>query len=246
MKRFATTLSLFLAALALSLAPSLALAISVEPADRAEDVTVDYVTQQPVTPSSVAVSQVVFDNTAGTTLTAFSSTDLASIWGDELFTTQQGTLSGFKFSIFNSGSSAGTLTSANVSIQFYDGGTFASLGGFSTTVTFSTPLAKGTYSVINVTSLDALSILLTNTDIIVTQKVNSKTGAASRLGFVSATPIAIGSSDVDFYASSTTIGPAGWYTSGTTSVTPIYQVTAADLPVPTNSTTWGRIKTLYR
>lgn len=251
MKRFATTLSLFLAALALSVAPTLSFAVESEPAENAGDLNIDYVTQSTSTlPSAVQTLSVVYDNStaASATLLAFSSTDLASTWGDELFTTAQGTLSNFIFSVYNSGSSLGPLLTANCAISFFDGTTFAPLGGFTTNVNFGTGLNAGFFSTITVSSLDVLGILLTNTDIIVTQQVLSKTGTANRLGFVSRNAPTVGSSTTSFFASSATVGGgvAGWYTSASGPVNAIYRVTVADLPVPAKTSSWGRIKSLYR
>ncbi|MBI5169571.1 MAG: hypothetical protein HZA61_08795 [Candidatus Eisenbacteria bacterium] len=245
MRKIATTLRLAVAMLALSVAVASAQALVSEPAQLAGEIDIDLMSRPQITPNSTAFAGVVYDNSTSAANTGFSSTSLTSIWGDELFTTNAGILSGLKFTIFNSGSSLGSLLTANCAISFYDGATAAYLGGFTTNVNFGTGLAKGFYSFVNVTGLDVLAITLGTTDVIVTQQVTSKTGTANRLGFVSLDPPTVGSSDPDFYANSATVGAAGWYTLSVPANLG-YQVTVANLPVPSQKSTWGRLKSLYR
>jgi hypothetical protein len=193
-----------------------------------------------------AVPVVVYDNTASTASFAVSSTDLASTWGDELLTTNVGTLSATVFSLFNSGSSAGVLLTAQIRVDFFDAITAAPLGAFTTNVNFGTGLPQGFYSLITVTGLDPLAINLNTSDVVVTQKVLSKTGAANRLGIVSFNPVTVGSSDPDMYIASATIGPAGWYTFGNGPANPGWQVSVVTAPVPTEKSSWGAVKNLYR
>jgi hypothetical protein len=201
-------------------------------------------TLQPNAPQAVPV--VVYDNTGSPATFGVSSTDLASTWGDELLTTNVGTLSAVVFSLFNSGSSAGALLTANIQVDFYDANTAAPLGGFTTNVSFGTGLPAGFYSLITVTSLDPLLIDLNTSDVIVTQRVFNKTGAASRLGIVSFNPVTVGSSLADMYIASSTIGPAGWYTFGNGPANPGWQVSVVTAPVPTEKSSWGKVKNLYR
>ncbi len=245
MRKIATTLRLTVAMLALSVAVASAQALVSEIVQPAGEIDVDFMGRTHITPNSTSFAGVVYDNTASTANTGFSSTSLTSVWGDELFTTNPGILSGFKFTVFNSGSSLGNLLTATCAISFYDGATAAYLGGFTTNVNFGTGLAKGFYSFVNVTGLDVLAITLNTTDVIVTQQITAKTGTANRLGFVSLDPPTVGSSDPDFYANSATVGAAGWYTLSVNANLG-YQVTVADLPVPAQKSTWGRLKSLYR
>ena len=201
-------------------------------------------TLQPNAPQAVPV--VVYDNTASTASFAVSSTDLASTWGDELVTTNTGTLSAVIFSLFNSGSSAGPLLTALVRVDFYDAITAAPLGNFQTNVNFGAGLPAGFYSLVTVTGLDPLVIDLNTSDVIVTQRVVSKTGTASRLGLVSFNPVTVGSSDPDMYISSATVGPAGWYTFTNGPANPGWQVSVVTAPVPTEKSSWGKVKNLYR
>ncbi len=251
MIRNATTLRLALAAIALVAWAGTSLAqVTSEPLGTfAGYTTYDRVTQtsqfEPVAPA-VTAATVIYDNSSSTALFGFTSTDLLAVWGDELFTTGLGTLSSMKLTIFNSGSSAGPLLTAVVGVSFYDGSTFAPLGGFTANFNFGTGLAAGFYTVGSITGLDPLLIDLNTTDVIVTQTIVSKTGAASRMGVVSLDPPSVGSSGADMYISATTIGPAGWYTSGSGNANPGYQVAVTSAPVPTSKSTWGRVKNLYR
>ena len=183
-----------------------------------------------------AVATTVYDNTTSTTSLAFSSTDLTMKWGDQCVTVGTGMLDSFKFSVFNSGSSAGTLTGATFRLKFYamtgtDVTTKSLLGSYDGSITFSTALAKGFYSVITSTGLSTLGINLTSTNLLVTQEVVSTTGAATRLGIVSLNPVVTGSSTAAFYekGAATT---EGFYTSTSGAVNPIYQINTVAVPAP--------------
>jgi len=189
----------------------------------------------------------VYDNTSSTPQTGISSTDLTSIWGDELFTTGLGLLSTHKFTLYNASGSAGSLLSATVNISFYDAPSSTFLGGYSGTISFGSGLPVGSFSTITASSLDALLINLTSTDLVVIQTVTAKTGAASRLGVVSLDPVLVGSSPPTMYIQSATIagGVPGFYNLGiTTDVGNFIGVNPP--PVSTHSETWGTLKKLYR
>jgi hypothetical protein len=188
----------------------------------------------------------VYDNTASSALFAVSSTDLASIWGDELLTTGSGFLDEHVFTIFNSGSSAGPLLTANVTVQFFNAVTSASLGAYNTNVNFGTGIPPGFFSLVTVTGLTPLLIDLNVTDIIVTQTVTAKTGTANRLGIVSLSPPTVGTSPTSMFISSTTIGPPGFYTFSNGPADPGHRVAVIGYVTPTRSTSWGRVKSLYR
>jgi hypothetical protein len=195
-----------------------------------------------------SLNATVYDNTASAAIFAVSSTDLASQWGDELFTTNTGILSTMVFSLFNSGSSAGPLLTANVAVSLFDANTSALLGSFNTNVNFGAGLPAGFYSLITVTNLDPLVINLNVTDIVVIQSVASKTGAANRLGIASLNPPTVGSSPNDMYISSLTVGGGvpGFYSFQNGPANPGYQIQVALPPVGTHPTSWGRVKKLYR
>jgi hypothetical protein len=193
-----------------------------------------------------SLNATVYDNTASSPIFAVSSTDLNSQWGDELFTTNTGILSTLVFSLYNSGSSAGPLLTANVGVSLFDANTSALLGSFSTNVNFGAGLPTGFFSLITVTNLDPLLINLNVTDIIVIQAVTAKTGAANRLGIASLNPPTVGGSPNDMYINSLTVGPAGFYTFQNGPANPGYQIQVALPPVGTHPTSWGRVKKLYR
>ncbi|MFN8589358.1 MAG: hypothetical protein U0704_16320 [Candidatus Eisenbacteria bacterium] len=246
MQKLATSLRLFAAALALCVAGTAFAQIVAEPAQDAGDIVVSPFGSM-LQPNAVQTSGIIYDNTGGAANFGFSSTDLNSVWGDQVTTTGTGILSQARFSVFNSGSSAGTLLTATVLMQYYDAVTSSYLGGFSVNVNFGAGLGLGFYSVITVPGLDVLNIQLTTPNVIVLQKVTAKTGSASRLGFVSLNPITVGSSANSFYASSATVGGgvAGFYLNGSNAGNPAYQILTSDFPVPAQKSTWGRLKSLY-
>lgn len=218
--------------------------IPAEPAQFGDAVQFDANPGKPA-PRGTQVNTVIYDNTTSATSLAFSSTDLTMTWGDECLTAGTGLLSGFVWSIFNSASSGGTLTGATFLLGFYDLTGAVSLGSYSGTVTFSTALGKGFYSTITSTNLDPLNINLSSTDLLITQKVTAKTGAATRLGIVSLNPVNVGSSPAYFYESGAATA-AGYYTSASGAVNPIYKVEVAPPPVGTKHGSWSQIKQLYR
>lgn len=171
-----------------------------------------------------------YTNTASAANFGFSSTDLNSTWGDDTYGVGTGgTLSGFQATIFNSGSSTGSLLTATIAFSFYDANTLAPLGGFNGSVNFGTGLNKGFYTILTWSNLDSFGIVVPK-DVMITQKVTAKTGLASRLGFVSLNPPTIGSSFDDFYANSTTVGAAGWYTVASGPANPGYQLDVVPAP----------------
>lgn len=198
-------------------------------------------------PSATAVLTTIYDNTSGAANFGFSSTDLASQWGDELFTVGTGLLSTHKFTLFNAGSSAGPLLTATVSVSFIDAVTSAPLGSYSTNINFGAGLSPGFFSIVTVTGLDPLLIVLNTTDIITLQQVTAKTGTANRLGIASMTPFVIGSSPISMYINSSTVGPPGFYNVGNPPqpANPGYFIAVNPPPVSTHSDTWGRLKRLY-
>jgi hypothetical protein len=188
----------------------------------------------------------IYDNTSSTPQFAVSSTDLASQWGDELFTTGTGLLSTHKFTVFNSGSSAGVLLTATVAVNFFNAVTSASLGSYVTNINFGTGLPQGFFSTVTVSGLDPLLIVLNTTDVIVLQQVTAKTGLANRLGILSLDPVLVGSSPTDMFISSTTIGPPGFYTFQNGPADPGHFLGVNPPPVGARSKSWGSLKKLYQ
>ena len=197
--------------------------------------------------SATNVLTTVYDNVTTPQL-VISSTDLASQWGDELATTGTGLLSTHKFTLYNSSTSAGPLLTCTVSISFFNAVTLAPLGGYSGNINFGAGLLANQFSVITASGLDPLLILLNTTNVLVIQQVTAKTGNANRLGVVSMGPILTGSSPVDMYINSATIG-TGFFclvAGCTTPSNPGHTLAVNPPPVGTASKSWGTLKKLYR
>lgn len=167
----------------------------------------------------------VYNNHPSASNFGLSSTDLTSIWGDELTTTGTGTLQEFGLTIFNSGSSAGPLVTADVAINFFRISDSSLIGGFTGTLDFGAGLNPGFFSRVTFTGLDGLGIDLDTTNILVTQQRTDHTGTASRLGIASLMPILVGSSPDDMYVDSDTVGGG---------VPGFYNFTVAGAPAPAN------------
>lgn len=248
--KVATTLRLTFAALALcAWAGTAAAQVAGEPIGGFAGYTVhDLSTQtthlQPNAPAALPV--VVYDNTASPANFGFSSTDLGAVFGDQLATTGTGTLSEATFTLFNSGSSAGPVLTALIALDFYDANTAVYLGGFTVNLNMGGGLNPGFYTLASVTALEPLAIDLTTTDVVVLQTVTSFTGTATRLGIASLNPPTVGSSLDDMYIDASTVGAAGWYTIAAGPANPGYRVSAVSGPVPTEKSSWGRVKSLYR
>ena len=198
--------------------------------------------------SATNVLTTIYDNTSASPQLVISSTDLASQWGDELTTTGMGLLSTHKFTLYNSSTSAGPLLTATVSLSFFNAVTSAPLGSYSGTINFGAGLLANQFSVITASGLDPLLIILNTTNVFVIQQVTAKTGTANRLGVVSMGPVLVGSSPVDMFISSTTIG-TGFFclvANCTTPSNPGQFLAVNPPPVGTVSKSWGAIKKLYR
>jgi hypothetical protein len=156
-----------------------------------------------------------------------------------------GTLLEQDFTVFNSPSSAGALTSASFHVTLYDAVTLAFLGGYTTgTVTFGAGLAPGAFAFVTVSGLSARHIAVPTTDLLVLQQVAVATGAASRLGVAFYDPPNIGASAPSLWIDSPTFGPAGYYTVSGVHAN-LGARLLADLPVPAARATWGTVKARY-
>ena len=240
-----TLLTLLLAPLAVANAQVIGEPILAEPIEGfAGTKTVNAVPSKPAPVPSL--NAVAYDNTLSAPNFGFTSTDLLAAWGDELFTTNTGVLSSMMLSVFNSGSSAGPLLTANIGVDLFDAGTAALIGSFTANVNFGAGLPLGFFSVVNITNLDPLAINLNVTNVIVVQTILSKTGAANRLGIASLNPPTVGASPNYMYIAATTVGAPGFYNIQQGPANPAYQIQIALPPVGTQSSTWGRVKKLYR
>jgi hypothetical protein len=195
---------------------------------------------------SPAAGSDIYSNILSPAIAAISSTSLASVWGDRVTTVGTGVWSEQDFTIYNSGSSAGPLLTATVAVNAYNYATSALIGGFTTNINFGVGgLPAGFYTIVTVTGIDPLVINLNVNDIVVTQNITAKTGTANRLGVALLDPVTIGLSLNTMYINSSTVGPAGYYTVGTGNANPGYRINALQA-VPTQPSTWGKVKSLYR
>lgn len=169
---------------------------------------------------------------AGFGVGATSSTNLATIYGDQLLMVNGAgsTLDSFKFSIFCSSSSAADLSSATATIRFFRASTGTQIGGFTVEVG---SLARGFFSVLTVNSLSSLGINFDVDDIIITQQLSNVLGA-TRMGTVFSTVSnspALGTTNIGLYVANATT-TAGFYTfTGAASASSgVYQ--ASVIPAP--------------
>ena len=186
-------------------------------------------------------------NPLSTPIAGFSSGDLNAWMGDRVTTTGTGVLQANDFTVFNGGSSAGPLTSVSFNVQFFDAGTAASLGGFTTGVlNLGAGLLPGQFTIVTVTGLGGLNINLNTTDVLVRQRVVTKTGAASRLGVALIDPPTIGSSTNTMYLF-TNVNAEGFYNIGNPPINanPGYRINVSQ-PVPATAKSWGAIKAFYK
>lgn len=201
----------------LKIAGLLALAAGTASADIASETpigmagsyNVDYVTGAVVDNPIGRYVGTVYSNTGGTANAAFSSTALNSIWGDEMTTVGTGTLDAMSFTVFNSGSSAGVLASAVVTVNIFRASDSSFVGGFAI-APFAFNLAQGFFTVLTVSNLSGLGINLDTTGLIVTQQASSVVGS-TRMGVALMQPVAIGASGTTMYINSSTVGAAGFY-----------------------------------
>lgn len=240
----------FLAAAVLSIATTSAFAITGEPVlGSAGDITVtaDGVGKSRAVPG-IAVTAIVYDNTASAANFGVASTDLTATWGDRLLTTGVGVLSSHKLTVFNSNLGTGSLLTATIAVDFYDGVTSLLLGSYNASVNFGAGLNPGFFSTVTVTGLDPLVINLNVTDVIVTQQIVAMTGTATNLGVVSRNPPTVGSSPTSMYISAATIGGGvpGFYTFTNGPANVVNQVVVTVPTVGVESKTWSGVKGLFR
>jgi hypothetical protein len=177
---------------------------------------VDAVTGQ--TLDSVPVSRFVGDvyqNTEAPAAanTGISSTTLNTIWGDEVTTIDVGTLEELSFTVFNSGTSGGVISTLQIAFQFSRAADSSVIGGFNGNVNFGAGLDPGFFSIVTFTNLSTLAtpIVLDTTNLFIDQQRVSHTGPSARMGVASLVPINIGSSPDSYrlnLASSTVAVPA--------------------------------------
>jgi hypothetical protein len=156
-------------------------------------------------------STIVYSNVTNGPLAGYARAPGTQI-GDELLLTQGGTLSSVGFSVYNGATSAGTLTTADLTLDFWNrnGGGFDHAGTlFYNDVALDLP--AGFYTTFGAAA-GGSGITLTN-DILAVLTIGDVTGGATRVGQVLYDPPTIGSSDNSFYVNDTGIGGTdnGWF-----------------------------------
>lgn len=187
--------------------------------------------------AQAAQAQIRYDSISAPSAASagLSSTDLNRVVGDRVSMTTFGKLDAMQFTLFNSGSSAGSLLTAQVNISFYNAATFnatnlaanTAVGSFNTNVNFGAGMNPGFFSTVSVTSLSPLGIVFSSPDIVITQRVVSKTGLASRLGVVLFTQDVVGTqylNNANIFLSDAANG-TGLFNVGTNKIG--YQITLA-------------------
>jgi hypothetical protein len=160
--------------------------------------------------SPATTGTIVYDNVV-TVVSAYSRTNPpAEEIGDDLLMTSGGELDSVAFSVFNSGTSAGPLVTADLTVRFYDWdsgtGTYVYNNGlYWDNFSFGTGLALGYYTTLSVTNISSFfDIFLTN-DILATLTISDLTGGANKVGQVITAQAEVGSTDDVFYRD------GGWY-----------------------------------
>lgn len=169
----------------------------------------------------------VYSNVASAANFGFSSTDLTAVWGDRITTLGPIWLDAGSFTVFNSGSSAGPLTSATVTLSFYPGTSplppTTPIAQLNFNATFGGGLNPGFFTILNFTGVSVLNAILTTQDLLVTQTISAPVGGATRLGIASLNPVVVGSSIPEMYIQASTVGGG---------VAAYYVITSGGVPVP--------------
>jgi MYXO-CTERM domain-containing protein len=152
-----------------------------------------------VQPTDPTTPTVVYSNVTNGPKSGYVAA-VGSEVGDDLYTTGAGVLDSVKFSVFNGGSSAGPLTTADITLKFYnwDGSAYA-LAGSLTAPAVSLNLAPGYYTTLSYGSLSSISTINLGTDVRATITYSNVTGGATTIGQVLYDPPTIGASDDYFY-----------------------------------------------
>ncbi|HKA23520.1 MAG TPA: hypothetical protein VKF80_00930 [Candidatus Eisenbacteria bacterium] len=189
----------------------------------------------------------IYNNIGNAPIAGLASTDLASIFGDQVTTTGTGTLDELELVVYNA--AGGPVMTTNIFISFYDAVTLAPLGSIGGGLDF-TPLGglpAGSFVYVQGTGLAGAGVNLSTTNLIVTQQLQPITSASTSLGtvLVSAPP-ALGTSLPSVYIDSSTFGPAGFYTlNGIDEADLGYRLAILE-PTPAKQSTWGGVKGTYR
>jgi hypothetical protein len=123
---------------------------------------------------SAAALTLIYDSLV-TPLAGVSSTDPTTTWGDTIVTNSTGLLDEVKWTIFNSSSSAGALSTASVRLSLFNAANSSLPGSYDANIGFGSGLLPSFYTTITSTGLSGLDINLTTTNLRITQQVLRKT-----------------------------------------------------------------------
>ena len=133
----------------------------------------------------------------GTVNVVFGLLELDTVYGDQLVTTDTGTINEIALTVYNSDSGNGLpIVTMNVEVTVRRDADNSLLGQFSADVDFGAGLNPGFYAVVTFTNLDTLATpIVTDTIAIrVEQQRISHTGGSNRMGVACLVPVEIGSS----------------------------------------------------
>lgn len=121
--------------------------------------------------------------------------------GDDLLLTAPGELDSVGFSVYNSSTSAGPLTSADLLVQFYnwDGAAYVLAGGLSWDNFAFSGMGVGYYTTLAVTDIAAVADIVLTNDILATLTISDLQGGANRVGQVITGAAEVGFTDDLFY-----------------------------------------------
>ena len=161
--------------------------------------TFDAATGEMARPGGLRSGVDVYSNLSppGTPNVVFGLAELDTVFGDQLFTTDVGTVNELALTVYNS--DAGNdlpITTMNVEVTVHRDADNSLIGEFSADIDFGAGLNPGFFAVVTFTNLVALAtpIVTDTTAIRVEQQRISHTGGSNRMGVASLMPIQIGSS----------------------------------------------------
>jgi hypothetical protein len=150
-------------------------------------------------PLGPAAANIVYSNVTNGPTAGYAPA-VGSELGDELLTTGAGVLDSVQFSVYNSSASSGPLTTADLTLKFYnwDGTTFAPAGSLAVTQA-NLGLDPGYFTTLGFTDISSFATINLATDVLATLTITNVTGGATAVGQVLMDPPTVGSSGDYFY-----------------------------------------------
>jgi len=133
----------------------------------------------------------------GTVNVVFGLLELDTVYGDQLVTTDTGTINEIALTVYNSDAGNGLpIVTMNMEVTVSRDADNSLLGQFSADVDFGTGIPPGQYAIVTFTNLDALEtpIVTDTTAVRLEQQRISHTGGSNRMGVACLVPVEIGSS----------------------------------------------------